>query len=425
MAEPYRVVIIGAGFAGLQVAEHLANTNLEVVLIDRKNYHTFQPLLHQVATAELEPEQIAYPIRLLLRNARNIHFLMADVQHIKVAERIVVTDYGWFKYDYLVLATGSTTQTKKVPGVASHTFTLKTLEDAVNLHHQILRCFERAMQEPNHELRQSLLTFVIVGGGATGVELASSMAEWIRKTLVKDYSILDCQQIRLVLLHGGSSLLNSMHPRLQTYTQRHLKRLGIEVYLNTKVSEVLPGAVRIKTGDIFNAATVVWATGVTATFPQNMGELPITKNQQILVLPTLQVVGHENLYAIGDIAAIDSDRQPLPRLAAVAVQQGKFVADNLKRRARGLKPLTFHYRDFGSMVILGRHAAAVQFKSWIFTGFTAWLLWLIVHFVLLRGFRQRWMALFNWLLSYCLNERVARIILHAPRTEKFLSNSSI
>ena len=424
MAQRSRVVIIGAGFAGLQTAQHLANTNLDVVLIDRNNYHTFQPLLHQVATAELEPEQIAYPIRLLLRNTRNIHFLMADVQQIQVAEQIVVTDYGWFTYDYLVLATGSTAQAGQVPGVASHTFSLKTLENAISLHHQILRCFERAMQEPNPELRQSLLTFVIVGGGATGVELASATAEWIRRTLVKDYGILDCQQIRLLLLHAGSNLLNGMHPRLQTYTQQHLERLGVEIYLNTKVSEVLPGAVRLKTGNILNAATIVWATGVCASLPQNIGELPITKNKQILVLPTLQVVGYENLYAIGDIAALDEKRQSLPMLAAVAVQQGRCVAHNLKRQARGLQPLTFHYRHLGSMVILGRHAAVVQLKDWIFTGFTAWLLWLLVHILLLRGFRQRWMAVFNWLSSYFFNERVARIIVRSAQTQKFLSNSS-
>jgi NADH dehydrogenase len=425
MAKPDRVVIIGAGFAGLQVAQNLANTHLEVVLIDRQNYHTFQPLLHQVATAELQPEQIAYPIRLLLRNAKNIHFLMANVQQIQVAEQIVITDSSWLTYDYLVLATGSTTHPGKVPGVASNTFSLKTLEDAISLHDQILRCFERAMQEPNLELRQSLLTFIIVGGGATGVELASAMAEWIRRTLVKDYRILDCQKIRLLLLHGGSSLLNGMHPDLQTYTHKHLKRLGVEIHLNTKVSEVLPGAVRINTGKIFNAATIVWATGVRAKLLKNMAELPITRNQQILVHPTLQVVGHENLYAIGDIATLDADRQALPMLAAVAVQQGRLVADNLKRQAKGLKTLTFHYHHFGSMVILGRHAAVVQFQDWIFTGFIAWLLWLMVHLALLRGFRQRWMALLHWLSSYCFNERVAGIIVHSPPVQKFLSNSSI
>ncbi|MBW4555041.1 MAG: NAD(P)/FAD-dependent oxidoreductase [Trichormus sp. ATA11-4-KO1] len=418
MGQRSRIMIIGAGFAGLQAAQHLAKTNLEVVLIDRKNYHTFQPLLHQVATAELEPEQIAYPIRRLLRNAKNIQFVMAEVQGVQIADRVVVTDNGWFTYDYLVLATGSATQLGKVPGVAAHAFSLKTLEDAINLHHQILRCFEQAMQEPNPEKRQSLLTFVIVGGGATGVELASAMAEWIGKTLVKDYGRL-CQQSRLVLLHSGSSLLNGMHPRLQTYTQRHLQRLGVEVRLNSRVSEVFPDAVQLQTGDVLNSATVVWATGVRVTLPKNIGELPTTKNQQIPVLPSLQIVGHENIYAIGDIAALEQNGQSLPMTAALATQQGRFVAQNLKRQTRGVKLLAFNYRHFGSMVILGRHAAVMQLRNWIFTGFTAWLLWLVVHVALLRGFRQRWMTLFNWFVSYFWNERVARSIFCQTQTEKF------
>ena len=417
MVRELRVVIIGAGFAGLQVAQQLANTNFDVVLIDRKNYHTFTPLLHQVATAELEPQQVAYPIRLLLRHTKNVRFVMAEVQQIELQKQTVVTNHAWFNYDFLVVATGSTTQFRGVLGANQHSLSLKTVEDAIAIHDHILRCFELAMQ-PNPQWRQALLTFVIVGGGATGVELAGALAEWVRRSLIRDYSLLDCQQIRLVLLHSGSHLLNAMPSRLQAYAHQQLQRLGVEIHLNTRVAEVQPHTVHLQDGTTLEAETIVWVTGVQSTAPTNWN-LPMTSRQQVRVLPTLQVVGHETVYAIGDIAALEQQK-PLPMLAAIAVQQGKSVAQNLQRQARGRSLQPFHYRHFGSMAILGRHAAVVQIKRWTLTGFVAWLLWLMVHLMLLRGYRQRLLTLLNWLSSYGWSERASQVSFRSTRPKTFV-----
>ena len=278
------------------------------------------------------------------------------------------------------------------------------------------RCFELAMQEPNSERQRALLTFVIVGGGATGVELAGALAEWIRRSLIKDYSWIDCQQIRLVLIHSGTHLLSGMPSRLQSYAQQQLQRLGVEVHLNARVDEVQLHSVHLQSGAALKAETVIWVTGVQSTASTDW-KLPLTPKQQVRVLPTLQVMGQENVYAIGDIAALEQDQKPLPMLATVAVQQGKTVAQSVQRQARGRSPQPFRYRHFGSMAILGRHAAVVQVGRWTLTGFVAWLLWLMVHLMLLRGYRQRLLALLNWLSSYGWSERVAQVSFHSIRAK--------
>ena len=273
------------------------------------------------------------------------------------------------------------------------------------------------MQEPDPERRQQLLTFVIVGGGATGVELAGALAEWVQRSLVKDYA-LDCQHIRIVLVHSGSNLLNGMKPQLQAYAERQLQRLGVNVYLNTRVEQVQSNAVHLQSGAMLKAETIAWVTGVQSTVPPDWS-LPTTFRQQVKILPTLQVMGQETVYAIGDIAALEQDQTALPMLAAVAVQQGKTVAQNVLRQARGRSPQPFRYRHRGLMAILGRHAAVVQLGRWIFTGWVAWLLWLTVHLFLLRGHRQRLLTLFNWLVSYGWSERVSPVAMHSVRLRSF------
>ncbi|MBW4655294.1 MAG: NAD(P)/FAD-dependent oxidoreductase [Kaiparowitsia implicata GSE-PSE-MK54-09C] len=411
--KPPRIVILGAGFAGLEVALRLANTALDVVLIDRQNHHTFQPMLHQVATAELEPSQIAYPIRWTLRRAPNVQFVLADVIDTQSTQSWVETSAGRFLYDILVVATGSKPRLSLVPGAEHYAFALKTVSDAVAIHHQVLRCFERALQTADPDQRQGCLTVAIAGGGTTGVELAGAMAEWIQHSLVKDYSQLNCQQIRLVLLHSGPALLPGFKPHLQRYALRHLQKLGVDVYLETRVREVSPTAVHLTDGTDIFTQTVIWTAGVEANLPSR------DTGPRLPVLPTLQLESDPQVYALGDVAG---DRQsPLPMLASVAAQQGRTVARNIQRQVRGQPLLPFKHQSIGAMAILSRHAAVVQIGCFSATGFVAWVLWLGVHVVLLRGLRHRFLTLLHWGLSYCFRERVSQVLWQPAPVEKPVS----
>jgi NADH dehydrogenase len=417
-----RVVILGAGFAGLEVALHLINAPVEVVLIDRQNHHTFQPLLHQVATAELEPSQIAYPIRWAFRRAKNVQFVLAEVLNIQTAQQSVETTVGRFAYDFLVVATGSQPRLAMVAGAEDHAFALKTVADAVAIHHRVLHCFEQALQTPNPAEQQGYLTVAIAGGGTTGVELAGAMAEWIHYSLVKDYRRLNCQQIRLVLLHSGSELLPGFHPRLQRYALKHLQRLGVEVHLQTRAQEVTAQGIHLPEGRFIPARTVIWTAGVQANSPHRDGQP--TDPARLSVLPTLQWSEDSRIYALGDVAV--SSQTPLPMLASVAVQQGRAVAHSLRQQAKGQRPTPFRYRPMGSMAILSRHAAVVQMGRFTATGFLAWVLWLGVHVVLLRGMRHRLLTLLHWGLSYCFRERVSQVLWQpSPFDAQFSMSSSM
>ncbi len=409
-----RVVILGAGFAGLEVALNLAHTAFDVVLIDRQNHHTFQPLLHQVATAELEPSQIAYPIRWALRRAPNLRFVLAEVLETDYTKRWVDTSSGRFLYDILVVATGSKPRLSLVPGAEAHAFALKTVSDAVAIHHQVLRCFERALQTADPARRQGLLTIAIAGGGTTGVELAGAMAEWVHTSLIKDYNQLNCQQIRLVLLHSGRELLPGFKPHLQRYALRHLRHLGVEVHLQTRVQQVTATAVTLSDGTEIPASTVIWTAGVEANLPLRR-ENARTEGRRLSVLPTLQLEDHPEVHAVGDVA------EGLPMLASVAVQQGGAIAHNLRRQAAGKPPVPFLYRPMGAMAILSRHAAVVQMGRFSATGFVAWVLWLGVHVALLRGLRHRFLTLLHWGLSYCFRERVSQVLWQPTPVEKPMS----
>lgn len=418
------VIILGAGFSGLELAKKLFYEKFQVILIDRKNYHTFQPLLHQVATAELEASQITYPIRSAIRNAPNVKFVWAEVLNINPDQGWVETTAGRFVYDFLVIATGSRPKTS-VPGSAQHTWVLKTIDDAIAIHDHILRCFETAFNLPA-SMEQGQLAIAIVGGGTTGVELAGAMAEWIHRSLVKDYHQIHCQQIRILLLHSGDNLLPGFHPSLQRYALKHLKSLGVEVYLKTRVDYVNADGVMCIDGKKVLARTVLWTTGVQRNVPplwvtpslqSSLGESDkasvkeLWEGDRLPVLPTLQLAQYPNIYAVGDVAALPC---PAPMLASVAVQQGRHVAQNLYRQTHRQPLLPFQYRSPGTMAILGRHAAVVQLGKHCLVGFPAWLLWLAVHIVLLRGRRHRLLTLFHWSLSYIFRERIGQVILHSP-----------
>lgn len=410
MAERPRVVIIGAGFAGLWAARGLSGAPVQVLLVDRNNFHTFLPLLYQVAAAELEPEAIAYPVRSILRTMPNVDFLLAEVGGLDLAGQQIQTSAGTIDYDFLVLATGSTNHFFGVPGGQEHAFPLKTMTDAVALRSQILHCYEQAAYQTDPERRRQALTFTIVGGGPTGVEFAGALAELINGPLRKDYPHLNRQDSRVVLLEAQSALLPGLPPGLQTYAQARLQRMGVEVQRQASVEEITDNAVRIAGGLTIPTQTVVWTAGVQG------GEwgLPVVRGRRVAVLPTLQSPEHPNVYVLGDLASLEQAGRALPMVASVATQQGKAAAQNILRQLRDEPPLPFLYHDKGAMVTIGRNAAVARVFGRSFTGFPAWVLWLGVHLLNLIGFRNRLLVMLNWAWDYFLYERAVRLIL--PRS---------
>lgn len=413
--DPPRVVIVGAGFGGLWAARALARHPVEVLLIDRSNYHTFFPLLYQVAAAELEPEGIVHPVRSILRRFRNVHFALTEVQGLDLTHRMLKTEAQEIPYDYLILAVGSTSHFFGVAGAAQHAFPLKAMEEAIALRNHILFCFERAVFEPDREKRKQLLTFVIVGGGPTGVEFAGALAELIRGPLVKDYPTLDFREVRVILLEALDGLLPGFPDRLREYAKLRLQQMGVEVWVKATVTEITLETVPLKDGTMIPTETVVWTAGVQGDPTVQPWGLPTAKNGRVPVLPTLQVPGHPEVYVVGDLAYLEENGQSLPMVAPVAIQQGVAAARNIGRQVAGLPPLPFRYQDRGMMVTIGRNAAVAQVGRWNFSGFVAWVIWLSVHLFNLIGFRNRLIVLINWAWDYFLYERAIRLILPTPR----------
>jgi len=402
------VVIVGAGFAGLWAARELARAPVDVVLIDRNNYHTFFPLLYQVAAAEVEPEAIVYPVRSIFRKTPNVHFTMAEVSNLDLHARVLTTPDRTIPYDFLILATGSTTHFFGTPGAADFAFPLKTLEEGIILRNHILLCFERAVDEQDAARRQQLLTVAIVGGGPTGVEFAGALAELIRGPLRKDYPTLDLREAHIVLLEAVGTLIPGFPERLRAYALRRLQAMEVETRLASFVSQITPQNVQLKDGKVIPTETVVWTAGVRGAPPVGGPGLALARGGRIAVRPTLQVVDHPEVYVVGDLAW--NEATTLPMIAPVAIQQGIVAAQNISRQIAGEAPVPFAYRDRGTMVTIGRNAAVAVLRGRPFTGFPAWVLWLGVHLVNLIGFRNRLIVLINWAWDYFFYERAVRLI---------------
>jgi len=402
-----RIVVVGAGFGGFQVAQSLAGVDAEVLLIDRHNYHTFIPLIYQVATGQLEPSLVAYPIRTKLRGIRNVRFVQAEVERIDFENKLVGTDRGLVSYDYLVIATGTKPSYHGVSGAREHTFTLKSLADAIALRDHFLRCFEQAASSTDDAERQRLMTFTIVGGGATGVEVAGALAEWLRGTARRDFPEL-AGQGRIVLVQSGSSLLQEFSQRLGNYTHRQLVRLGVEVYLNVKITEVTPTWAQFTDQRVIDTATVVWAAGIKATQPDMAQSVEQATKGKLVVNECLQVKGYPNIYAIGDVAYVEQNGVPLAGVAPEALQQGVAVARNLRRQLQGKSLRPFHYLNKGRLAIIGGYGGVGRIAGIDFGGFLAWLMWLIVHVTYLPGYRSRLFVLLTWVQNYVMGDRALR-----------------
>ena len=405
-----KVVIIGGGFGGLWAARTLANKPVDVVVIDRNNYHTFLALLYQVAAAELTAEDIAYPVRSVFSKIPNIDFVLAHARRIDLPNRQIETDGETISYDYLILANGSVTSTFGVPGVEEHAYFLKTLEEAVTLKNHIICCFEAAAREPEAERRKSLLTFVIAGGGATGVEYAGALTELIHGPLIKDYTGIDFSEARIILLEAADQLVSSISSNIRDYTARQLRGMGVDVRLKAEVAEVSPEKVVLKGANNIDTSTVVWTAGVKGEGLAVSSNIPVTRDSRVAVNEKLQIQDQLNIYVIGDLASINEGQRILPMVAQVAIQSGVTSAQNILRQIAGLAPQPFIYKDRGSMITIGRKAAGVAIGSRTFTGFFAWVMWLVIHLFNLIGFRNRVMVLINWAWDYLLYERAVRYV---------------
>jgi NADH dehydrogenase len=395
----------------LWAARSLAQAPAEVVLIDQHNYHSFLPLLYQVAAAELEPEAIAFPLRSMTRHWPNTRFIQARVTNVDVDAQRVHTQRLSVPYDYLIVAGGSAAHFLGVPGAAEHAFPLKSLDDAIALRNHILACFERAEALPPGDERPQALTFVIVGGGPTGVEFAGALIELIRGPLLRDYPLLQRQDVRVVLLEAASHLLPGLPADLQRYAEQRLTRMGVEVRLGAPVRQIGAEGITLTDGRQIPSLTAVWTAGVRGDPALQRWGLPAGRGGRLAVRPTLQVRGHPEIFVAGDLADIESHSPPLPMTAPVATQQGAWAAHNLKRLLAGNLSEPFYFHDRGTMATIGRNAAVAWLLGLRFTGFVAWVIWLAVHLFNLIGLRNRLLVLLAWAWDYLFTERVVRLIL--------------
>jgi NADH:ubiquinone reductase (H+-translocating) len=406
-----RVVIVGAGFGGLNAARTLAKAPVRITVIDRKNYHTFQPLLYQVATAGLSPGEIAAPIRSIFRSHKNIEVLMAEVTGFDLNHRTVETPECKIPYDYLIVAAGASHAYFGHDDWEPYAPGLKTIEDALEIRRRVLLAFELAERQAATGETATPLNFVVVGAGPTGVELAGTLAEISRHALAHEFRSIDPARTHIVLIEGGPRVLPAYAEDLSRSAQEQLNRLGVEVRTSTTVTQIEPGAVHA--GDTRLPATVIlWAAGVAASpLGKNLGA-PVDRAGRVLVRPDLSLPGHPEVFVIGDLAAVkDEQGKMVPGVAPVAIQQGRFVA-KLIREELELRPrvAAFHYWDKGSLATIGRAAAVAEFGRIHISGFIAWLSWLFVHILFLIGFRNRLLVFIQWAWSYVTYERGARLI---------------
>jgi len=412
-----QVIIIGAGFGGLEAAKKLACKDVRLTVIDRTNYHLFQPLLYQVATAALSPADIAAPIRGILSKCKNVEVVLAEVESVDVETRKVKTKDQVFEYDYLILATGARHSyfghdewEKLAPG-------LKSLEDAVELRRRILLAFEFAERTTDEAARKAAMTFVVIGGGPTGVEMAGAIAEISRYTLAKDFRSIDPSEARVILIEGTPRLLAAYPPDLSERARKQLIELGVDVRTGARVTDITESGVKLD-GEFIPCRVKIWAAGNNASFVGKTLIASVDRVGRVIVNDDLTIPGHPEVQVIGDLANFSHQTgEPLPGVSPVAMQQGRQAARNILRMIRGEKPQPFRYFDKGSMATIGRNKAVADLKFFHLSGLFAWLAWLFVHIIFLVGFRNRLLVLIQWAWAYLSFDKGARLITRNFQSE--------
>ena len=404
------IVIIGAGFAGLETARGLSNAPVRITLIDKHNHHLFQPLLYQVAIAGLLPSQIAYPIRTIFRKQKNLTFQMGEVDTINFNEKYIKLNGSVIAYDYLVIAVGGRTNFFGFDAIEKDGFQLKDLETAVKTRNHLLSMFERASHEGDADKRKALLTFVIVGGGPTGVETAGALGELISHVMVKDFPQLDVNEPHVILLEAAAHLIGPYPDGLRKATEKLLRRKNVDIRLNTKLKNYDGQCVTLEGGSQINTFTVIWTAGVKSTAMVDGLGVEQAGGGRVRVEPTLQLPGRPDAFVIGDAAFLAENGLPLPMLSTVAIQQGKSTAQNIRRMINGNPLIPFRYKDPGLLATIGRNAAVARIWGISFSGFTAWLIWVFLHIYRIIGFRNRIVVMFNWIWDYFFYDNQVRLI---------------
>ncbi|MDQ6792501.1 MAG: NAD(P)/FAD-dependent oxidoreductase [Candidatus Dormibacteraeota bacterium] len=412
-----RVLVVGAGFGGLACARKLNRKPVEVLLVDERNYHLFTPLLYQVATALLNPSDIAYPLRRVFRGSPNVRVMQARVKSVDFKRKVVQVSPGSeLRYDYLVLATGSANSYFGNQRLAEHSIGLKVLEEATRLRNHVLSCLERAEMETDDEVRQSLLTFLVAGGGPTGVEYAGALGELIQLVARRDFHSIAPSDVRIVLVEGRDRLLGMFPERLGRYAERVLKKRGIDVRTNTLVNAADDWSATLSDGSTIPTRTIVWSAGVSPEKPSGTEALAESRSKRIQVDDRLRIEGVRDAYAIGDVAAAKTDGDELPMLSPPAMQEGRYVARAILRDVQraATPPEPFRYFDKGTMATIGRNAGIALVRGGLqFTGFFGWVTWIVVHVYYLIGFRNRLLALVAWGWNYLRFDRPIRIVLES------------
>jgi NADH:ubiquinone reductase (H+-translocating) len=405
------ILIIGAGFGGMEVARGLANVPVRITLVDRHNYHLFQPLLYQVAIAGLLPSQIAYPLRTIFRRQKNLTFQMGEVTEINLESRYIKMDGSVIAYDYLVFAAGGETNFFGNQSVEQNGFQLKNIQSAIEIRNHLLETFEDASREADTDKRKALLTYIVVGGGPTGVETSGALAELISHIMTRDYPHMDLKEVRVILLEAGPSVMPSYPDELRKATVRLLESKKVEVLTNTKLVDYNGQRVALDDGAHLEADTLIWTAGVKAAGITSQLGVEQAVSGRVRVADSLQIPNHPEVFVIGDAAyLVNGNGRPLPMLSTVAIQQGKVTARNIRRIINGEGLEEFHYKDPGLLATIGRNAAVARIWGLSFSGFIAWLIWVFLHIYRLIGFRNRLLVLINWAWEYFFYENQIRLI---------------
>ena len=422
-----RVVIIGGGFAGIAISKKLRNKNVQVVLIDKHNYHTFQPLLYQVATGGLEAGSIAYPIRKVIQEFKDFYFRMTSVKEIDTKHHKIITEIGDLHYDYLVIATGSKTNYFGNKEIERNSMSMKTIPQSLNIRSLILENFEQAVLIRNQADRNTLINFILVGAGPTGVELAGALAEMKKAILQKDYPDLDIDKMQINLIQSGDRILNTMSEKSSKAAEKFLLDLGVKIWKNVRVTNYDGRTITTNTNLTFDSATVIWTAGVQGAKIAGLDSKSLVeKVERIRVNQYNQVVGYENIFAIGDICSMETEQYPQghPMMAQPAIQQGKLLGENLIKLIHKKSMTPFEYNDKGSMATIGRNLAVVDLPHYHFSGFFAWFVWMFVHLFSLIGFKNKAVVFLNWVYNYIRFDREGRLIIRPFKKKSFTTFTS-
>ena len=416
-----RVVIVGGGFGGLKLANKLCNSGFQVVLVDRNNYHQFLPMIYEVASAGLEPSSIAFPFRKIFQKRKDFYFRWADVTGVNAKENLIETSIGKLKYDYLVIASGTETNYFGNQNIEDVALPMKTVEEAMSMRNILLANLERSLTTADLKERQALQNIVIVGGGATGVEVSDTLSEMKRFVIPKDYPDMEVHKVNIYLIEATPKLLSAMSPQASANAEKFLRGMGVNVMLNTLVQDYREGKVILDNGMDIPTRNFIWVSGVTGTSFDNIGSEFLGRGRRIKVDEHNKVIGLDNVFAIGDVSIMTAEKDypnGHPQLAQVAIQQGDLLASNLKNMEKGKKLKPFHYRNLGSLATVGRNKAVADFNQLKMHGWFAWIIWLVIHLRSILGIRNKVMVLVNWVWGYLTYDKSIRLIMAAKRVKR-------